>query len=258
MKIKINPLTIVMFAVLTAMGNVKIYIITYAIMTFHELAHYCAAKCIGLECESFTLSPFGAHLQLKNKIVNSFAEELILYGVGPAFNAILSIVGIILKMPILYNINTALFILNVLPVVPLDGGMILLRIISHYTGRRRAKIILSVFSVIIGIIFLSAAVYLMYVGIINISFFIIAVLLIGNILTSKELYDYDFINAVNARKKNTNKTNFVIISPDYTISDAIKNITPSYTTIGVELDNNGKIKRFITEKEMVNNIDIFM
>ena len=258
MKIRINPLTIVMFIVLAATGNVKIYIIAYAVMTAHELAHYCAAKCIGLECESFTLSPFGAHLQLRNRIVNSFADELILYGVGPAVNAMLSIAGIVFKIPLLYNINTALFLLNILPVVPLDGGMILLRIISHYTGRKRAKTILNAFSVIMGLIFLSLAVYLMYVGSINISLFIIAVLLIGNILTAKELYDYDFINAVNAEKKNTNKTNFVIISPDYTISDAIKNISPSYTTIGVEVDYNGKIKRFITEKEMVNNIDIFM
>ena len=257
MKIRINPLTVVMFIILTILGNVKIYVIVYAIMSAHEFAHYCAAKCIGLECESFTLSPFGAHLKLRNKIINSFADEIILYGVGPAVNAILSIVGIVFKIPILYNINTALFLLNILPVVPLDGGMIALRLISHYTGRKRAKIILNLFSVSIGLIFLSIALYLMYVGSINISLFIISVLLIGNVLTSKELYDYDFIGAISIGKKNTNKTNFVIISPDYTISEAVKNISPAYTTIGVEMDYNGKIKRFITEKEMVNNIDIF-
>ena len=70
MKIKINPLTVLMFGVVTVTDNLKLYIMAYCVMALHEFAHLCAALFIGLKPHSITFSPFGVHLRLDCKIIN--------------------------------------------------------------------------------------------------------------------------------------------------------------------------------------------
>ncbi len=256
MKIRINPLTVVMIGLVTIIGSLKLYIIAYSVMGIHELAHLVAAKCIGLSPDNITFSPFGVHLRLSNKIIGSITDEIILYSVGPLVNAVLALIAIILNMSELYRLNFMLFLINILPVMPLDGGMIAVRLLSCRMSRKQAMRILNIASGIIGASLLFVSLYLMWCGRINISLFILAVFLIGNILTSREMYDSDLINAMSVSKKRTNKANILIIDDTYGVADAIRDISPAYTTIAVKLDDNGKIKKVLTEKDILNNIDI--
>ena len=255
MKIKINPLTVLMFLIITIMGNLYIYILTYLVMTLHESAHLFAAKLIGLKPKIITFSPFGVHLTLDNKLINSIYDEIILYSAGPLVNSILALISMLNGWCDLYRLNTALLVMNILPILPLDGGMILLRLISYRFGRKRSKCILNSISIAIGCILLSVSVYMTYIGQLNISMFLISVLLIGNILTGKEMCDTDLINALNSQKKYTNKANMVIIDDNHTISDAIKGLSPSYTTVALKIDNTGNISEILTEKSLLNNLD---
>lgn len=252
MKIKISPLTVAMIATATAMGNLKLYIVTYLVMTVHELAHLIAAVSIGLKPEAVKLSPFGVNLTLKNKIICSLSDEIILYGAGPLINAILAVAALYLNNTEFYRINTVLFVMNLLPIVPLDGGMIALRVISYKFGHIRARKVLGIISTVLATLFLTAAVVCAATGRINISLFVIAVFLIGNLVTSKEKYNVDLINAVNDRNKVGNRTNIVIVNERYTLLDALKTISPSYTTIAVVLDEKGEISGFLSEKEIIN------
>lgn len=252
MKIKISPLTVVMLAVATAMGNLKLYIITYTIMTLHELAHLIAAAAIGLKAENIKLSPFGVNLTLKNKIMCPMSDEIILYGAGPLINAILAIVAIYFNNMEFYRINTVLFVMNLLPIIPLDGGMIALRLISCKLGRVRAKKLLSVISIVLGGFVMVLAVFSAVTGRMNISLFVIAVFLVGNLATSKEKYNIDLINAVADRNKTSNKINIVVINERYTVVDALKTVSPSYTTLAVVLDENGDIEKMLSENDIIN------
>lgn len=252
MKVKINPLTVVLFFILAITGNIRLYIITYGIMALHELAHFIAAWLIGLKCESITFSPFGVNLKLRSKIIYSFSDAIILYSAGPLLNGILALLSIVFKKPLLYNVNISLMILNLLPIFPLDGGMILMRVLSQRKGRKYACYTLKTVSVVLSFAFLTIAIYGIYRGYINISMFILSILFIGNILTSKEKYDIDLITALSANKKYTNKVNFVLIDSEHTKADAIKTLSPSYTTIALSIDENGNIKSVIPERSLTN------
>ena len=256
MKIRINPLTVVLFAILAFMGNISLYILTYFIMALHEFAHLVAAIYIGLKPESITFSPFGVHLCLDNKIINSLADEIILYSAGPLVNAFFALVALYFGWVDIYRLNLILFIMNIMPVMPLDGGMITMRLISYKLGRKRAKEILTAFSVVIGCILLGFFVYSVYIKRINLSVFIIAVFFIGNILTSKEMYNTDLINALSCGKKTSNKVKLVVINDTYSVSDAIREISPAYTIMAVELNEKGEVKNILSEKEILNYIDI--
>ncbi len=256
MKIRINPLTPVMLIAATVAGNLKLYLLAYSVMALHETAHLIASLCIGLKPESVTFSPFGVHLRLRCKIINSVTDEIILYSAGPLVNALFALLALLLKMPDLYKLNTVLFIMNILPISPLDGGMIALRLLSLYKGRKNAQRALSVFSGVTSVCMLIMACYGLYIGYINVSLFVIAILFIGNILTSKEMYDTDFISAVSDRKKRTNRANVIVIDKDHTHADALKTLSPIYTTVAIVMDANNKISGIITEKELIENIDL--
>ncbi len=255
MKMQINPLTVVMFAVVAFMGNLKLYLLAYFVMTLHELSHLCAALFIGLKPQSITFSPFGVNLRLDSKIINYVTDEVILYSSGPLVNAVFALIALFFDMPDLYRLNTVLFVMNILPIVPLDGGMITVRLLSCRFGRKRSKHLLNTFSVISGIVMLAVASYGVYAGYINISLFIIAVFFIGNVLTGREMYDTDFINAISCSNKRTNRTNIVVIDSQHTIADAVKNFSPAFTTIALVIDENDKISKILSEKEILKSID---
>lgn len=256
LKIKINPLTPALFAILTAMGSVKIYITAYLVILIHETAHLCAALLIGLKPESITFAPFGVNLRLKNKMVYSLADEIILYAAGPLVNAVFAVLALYIKNIELYRINTTLFVLNLLPIVPFDGGMILMRILSNKYGFGFAKRLLYTISWVLGTAFFILACISVVNGIINISLFIIAIFLIGNLLTAKSLYDADFINAVLNKNKTSNKVRMAIIDKIHPTIDAVKSISPSYTTIAVVLDEEGNISSILSEHELIGQIDM--
>lgn len=254
MKIRFNPLTALMFIAVYFSHSLEIYILAYLVMAAHEAAHLAAAAAIGLKPESITFSPFGVCLRLKNKIVRSFADEIILYSAGPLINGLFALTALLTKNAMMYKLNTALMVMNLLPVIPLDGGMICLRLLSQRMGRTAAKRVLNVVSAVFSFMFLSVAVAGLCLGYINISMFMIAALLIGNVLTSKEMYNVDFISTLSGEKKRNGKVKMVMIDGNHSLLDAAKSFSPAYNTVAVTKDNNGKISGMLSESEILEKI----
>ncbi|MGN0181282.1 MAG: site-2 protease family protein [Candidatus Ornithomonoglobus sp.] len=254
MKIKINPLTVILFFMAWLTGNISVLAVAYAVMAAHECAHLIAALCIGLRPESMTFSPFGVHLELKNRLVRSLADEIIVYSAGPLVNALLALAALYTCSVEFYRINTALLVMNLLPVAPLDGGIILKRIISYKYGALTSQRIMKGSAVILSTVLMCTAVISLCYGIINLSAFTMALFLLGNLITAKELYNVDFINAVSHDKKNTNKARLVIVDGRHKLIDAAKTITPSQTTIAAVFDDDGRLVRFMTEKEIIEKL----
>ena len=88
----IHILTFILFAVCAVQGRLFEIGAVYAVMLFHECAHLVAAICIGLRVSHIVLYPFGVNLKLKNKLICSVADEIILYASGPFMNVILALI----------------------------------------------------------------------------------------------------------------------------------------------------------------------
>ncbi len=247
-KLKISPLIIPLAAAAAFMHYVPQLAAAYAVMTAHECAHLIAALCIGLRPDTLSLSPFGAHLTLKNKIIRSMSDEIILYGAGPLLNGILAVLFLRLGVTDMYRLNTALMIINLIPVPPLDGGVILKRILSARIGKAAAERMLAAVSVILSAVFFAAAVCGLVTGAVNLSMFIMAVFFMGNAVTGHELYDTDLAVGLTG-KKNTNRVRIVLINDDYSVLDAVKSISPEYTTVA--LMEQGDTVKLIPERELI-------
>ncbi len=139
-RIKFSFILIISFSLLTGADSL-IYVLLFS--SLHEAGHIISLYLLGAGAERITLSFYGIGLTHKAKL--SRGEELIFLLSGCAVNLVFVLLGI------RRDINLPLFILNILPVYPLDGG----RALSLLTGLN-IKLFYSVsFTVLAGIIIYS-------------------------------------------------------------------------------------------------------
>ncbi len=260
--IRINPLTIIVFAVCYLTHTLGILCVTYSVMLLHETSHLLAAVAIGLKVSSITLQPFGVRLKLKNKLVCSLTDEIILYISGPLINAVLAAVSLFIyrKFPLetlhlFYVTNTVLFAANLLPAPPLDGGIIVKKLLSSLLGKKWGDRISKILSAVVSSVLLLLGAYVLYRTKTNFSMLLFSLLIAGNIFTQSEKYDADLVKKVMlTSKKKKNKIRHIIASENEDMTDMLNRLDKkSYSVIYIT-DSKGKIKNIITEKELITRL----
>lgn len=257
----IHILSVLLFVICIITDSVKILGVTYAVMVLHEAAHTLAAVCIGLKISHITIYPFGVNLKLKNKLIYSLSDEIILYISGPMCNAVFALVAMWLYknypsdgLHFFYISNITLFVMNMLPALPLDGGFILKKILIKLFGHNSAnKIMLAVTGVVSAAV-LAVGVYVFIVSRYNFSVILFSMLIVGNVFTQKEKYDIDFVKELMFHaKKKPHKTNHVI-SENTEYKDLIKQFDLNRYNIVYITDKNGKITDIMTETQIINHL----
>ncbi len=149
MRIKIN-LNIFLFLVLFIITNqIEMYALIMIFALIHELAHLSIGLLLGFEAETFKIMPLGFSIEFKTKIddynkkirkSNILSVKKIIVALsGPIINLIIATLGIFLHLDdnIIYA-NLLIFLFNLLPIYPLDGGRILKNILKIFYGKRKA------------------------------------------------------------------------------------------------------------------------
>lgn len=127
MKVKVHPLFFVALLLYALFGNVNGYLLAFASVTAHELAHYLVAMICGARDLTVLLLPCGAALSVKGE----FSHYAVVLAAGPFFSLVLASFALSACwiVPELYGAfktfitaNAFLAALNLLPAYPLDGG----------------------------------------------------------------------------------------------------------------------------------------
>jgi Zn-dependent protease/CBS domain-containing protein len=134
-------------------------LLLFACILFHELAHGWQAKALGLVVRRITLLPIGGLAQLATPPATPL-HELMIAIAGPAANLLLAgifaVAGyflnafearnwvdvlLILTVPsmpglilYLFSVNLSLFVLNMIPAFPMDGGRVLRSVLALGTN----------------------------------------------------------------------------------------------------------------------------
>lgn len=129
----------------------------YLFIIFHELAHLTIALLFGKEIENFKFSLSGVCIEFKRERFNlkgnyrlkkENLEEIILYLAGPVSNIILAYIFCNNKM--IFEINIAFAIINLLPIFPLDGYNILDNVLEFFNiNLKKRQTILEILSKIL-------------------------------------------------------------------------------------------------------------
>ncbi len=261
-KLYIHFLTLIMLAVCVLSRRAGIFLFTYAVMAVHEAAHMAAAVFIGLKTDRIVFYPYGVNLKLKNKFVHSIADEIILYMAGPLVNCILALVSLALyeiyrlpELQVMYAGNIMLFVSNMLPVYPLDGGVILKKILAYFIGNKATARIMMVISAVITTAMAAVGIYAVYITEFNFSIMLLTAFLFCSIFTQKEKYDVDFVRELMFyKKKRKNKIKHIIVSDrdDYrTIAGSF--VPGKYGVVYMENDR-GEITGIKSETEIMEHV----
>lgn len=260
--LRINVLTIALFIICFYTGYWKTLCITYSVMLCHEAAHMFSAIAIGLKVSHITFYPFGVNLSLKNKMVYSLADEIILYVSGPLLNIFTALVSITVYKHIpseglrfFYISNMMLFVMNMLPAIPLDGGVILKKCLMYRFGSNLAKRIMTVISAVIAAAVTMLGIYVIYYTKMNFSIFLFALLMIGNMFTQSEKYNVDFVKELMFHnKKKKDKIKHIIANEDKDYREIAKDFDMhSYSIVYLTNKEEG-IERILTEGQIMKEL----
>lgn len=157
--------TIFLFVLSSLFGQLKIILLYFAIAFIHELFHFFMCIILNVKVEKFEILPFGARL-IVNDIDNiSSNKQLLIYIAGPASALTNFIVIFLLKKYEIINIvnynylfryNYLMCLLNLLPIFPLDGYMLIKAILQKFITYKKAlktSVILSLSFFVIFLIF---------------------------------------------------------------------------------------------------------
>lgn len=165
--------------------NLIMYFIPFFIsILIHELIHGLFGVVYGLSIKDINIGINGLSINF-NEFNISLSKKIIVLLSGPVSNLILSMSLIILnkeKYIFLIIVNTVLFIINIMPIYPLDGGKIINEIFSNYD--KNGKIVKKIYSFFTILIILVTA--YICVNYNNIQLFIIGIYLLN--LSNKNIY----------------------------------------------------------------------
>lgn len=260
--IYIHFTTVLLFVVCYINRKLEILSVSYFLAFLHELAHLIAALCIGLKPSRMIFFPFGVNLKLKNSIIGALSDEIILYMSGPLFNAVMAILSLFFinnqYTKLFYYNNIGLFLFNILPILPMDGGILMKKILTARVGYRMSEIILKYVSLILISFLIIIQGYLLQKNNFNFSILLAVIFLTGNIFTNKEKYNLEFTRELMyykiKDKKKIKRVKGYQIKWDVNYKELAKDFSRCNHYIIFKEDKNGKIEDILTERHIIEEI----
>lgn len=200
-KTKIHPLFIAYIILLIIMGQASSVFVYFLCVVPHEIAHAFVAKRLGYTLQRFSLMPYGVCLNYNtNCFYNN--DEILIAIAGPIANISLAILTTALWwiFPTTYALthqfcfaNLVIFMFNILPCYPLDGGRILVGFLSQKISREKSIKIALLFNIAISLLFVFAFVFGVFCGRFNFNLIIIALFLFAGIIDPQKMSKYEHI-----------------------------------------------------------------
>lgn len=257
LRISIKPLFIIYLIICLYFGWTNIiffYVMTIAI---HEYAHFYVAGKLGYNINSIVFSISGAGLY--GNCVFKERDDIKISIVGPLTNFILVIILLALwwMFPTSYMLtkdflisNVSVMFFNLLPIYPLDGGRILMSILSlRGIDKNKTKKISLIVSLTFGCFFLILFIVSIFVKT-NYNLLVIGMFLCINSIVSD---NNKYYSKILTYKKDFNKPLEIkefIVSTDNKF-ELLKYLSPHYYSIFI-IKENGCVKK-IEESELVSN-----
>lgn len=257
LKVVLHPLFIVLGVLMMILGRAKAFFICTLSAFLHEWAHSIVAEKYGYKMERIRLMPFGAELYGDT---DSFVDkdEIYIALAGPLSNFIICIIilGIWWISPDSYGASIDIFetnlvmgMFNLLPFFPLDGGRIILALISLKTTRRTgAKIVKNATKVFALTLFMGFLISILYE--INLTLGIMGFLLFFSASASQRDAVYEKLSLLEMVKTKKVRWGVVSVPFDMPIYELRRLHTKNQVTVFKIINKDGMEEFSFSELEL--------
>ena len=150
MKFRLHPVLLPVFLYLMIVGGLSIYALVFISLLLHEAGHLIAAKTIGMRVRSCTIMPYGGEIVIPGRLLASRKDRILVAIGGPIATMILLLLALLISFPgddLFIRIQVALLFLNLLPILPLDGGQVLMALLETDDARYSTRTAMMLYSI---------------------------------------------------------------------------------------------------------------
>lgn len=228
----------------------------------HEIGHVIAIKACGVTLRGIKFIGIGARIVIDNKWLSS-KQKIGIYLMGPLMNIACVMLFILVPNKIytldFIKINISMFIINILPVIPLDGSKIIEVILEKRIGINRSKKILIKLSNIC-IVIMSILGIIQIIEHRNFNILIIVAYIKKIMLREGErMTNLRGMERILLRKERFLKKGFypirhIAVLSEGIVSDVLRNLDFDSIHIINVLDKNFNLVAVINEEELLNQL----
>lgn len=264
MSIRVQPVFFLYLAALAVFSSIGDCLSAAVALAVHEYAHWKVAKWLGETIDSITLTPFGGVMTYaKGKSPSKGLKGIAVAAAGPLGNYLFIIVLSALGAkyqelasiaPSLIRANTSMMLLNLLPVLPLDGGRILFSAGYFVAGASGLIRLLSALGIALGALFTGVAIYgAVKLGVVNLSVLIVGLYIIALAIRSRDTMLTENLYAVVQerwdRKTPIQATRVYSVQADTGVFELLGLIERSKASVFIFEDTSGR--HWIGERELL-------
>lgn len=164
----VHPAMPIMMALLAYTHGLQQVCVMIGVLMLHEAAHALAAYAVGVQIEQIEWMPFGGAVRLEGFQALSGWRGAIIAAAGPAVNLLTIMICASLvqygmtgveELRMLVKCSAALMLINLLPVLPLDGGRMLCALLSGVFSEGVCRRMLSFIGGVVGCIWIALGVW---------------------------------------------------------------------------------------------------
>ena len=258
--LKLNLLLIPLIASSIALGYFASFITSYICALIHELAHIITAKLLRVGISHIELHPFGVCARLSSDVISNPASEILISISGPLCSLALAIAGYVINAPEYFVLcNGAMAAVNLLPILPLDGGRIMRAGLCMKTGAVSAYNTATKISRVPLILLFLLAIYSLVTNRFNFSLILIGVFLFANLLTEQHNVSRQAVRELLGYKKKLHgeelsKATVLCADSSTPARKILRHLSYSRYHIIHVTDENMNVVKTLTEGQLLNAV----
>ncbi len=262
--LKIHPLFLAVIVLSIFFGNTGLVMAFLLAICLHECAHILTAKAVGLNVESLYVLPFGCAAEISGYGNANAAREIITAASGPAVNIMTACALTLLPKDALDTyvmlfiwVNVMLAAINMLPVLPLDGGRIMMAALKAIINERTAWKALNWGGVAVGLGMCGFGGYTVLNGSANPTWLIMGIFVFGYAAMSlRNLPFASYRNAEEKRKRLARRGSAnvkqIAVMRTATLREVLREMESSKMNIVTVLNDDFSIRATLSEMRVVD------
>ena len=268
MEIYIHPAFPILILSGLVFGQWAIMRVMLVVLAAHEIGHALAAKAVGLRVPSLELTPVGGVAKIEGLYETEPWRDIVVSVAGPLTNLLIAMGAAFGAHPLgwwpgqhvqtLIRCNIALMLMNLIPVLPLDGGRILRGVLCKWMPRSRATRILAYAGMALGGLVMAAGIILLVKGHANLTLIMTGSYLIYAAASERHEAVEQVVRTLSKRSgqmltEGLLPTKWMTLSKDYPVSKIPAKLSPKHHHMFTIVDPNGLLPLgTITERDLLN------